>query len=466
MATHDPTASDRSDALGDPAPGDDLLAPVAPTPATEPPLVPSQAEPVGKAERLAAVDVLRGVALLGILAMNIVSFAWPFSAYDNPDLSGGPGLLNRSAWMVNQLLFSGKMMTLFSMLFGAGLVLMADRAERRGTAFAWVYYRRVLWLLVIGLIHAYFIWSGDILVAYALCGLVLFLFRSMSPGRLFALGTVLFIGSSLLFSILGLGIGAMRAMAETTSASVGTSEPGRAELAEAWEEMGAFFEPTEEQFAEQLTAYRGSYWEVFPHRAQESIGFQAFFLPLFIWGIAGRMLVGMAFMKWGAFSAERSTRFYGVMALIAYGIGLPLTIVGGLDLWATDFDVVRGMIFGSSLTQLATLPVALGHAAVVMLVVKSGVLPRLTARLAAVGRMALTNYLTQSIVGTLLFYGYGFGLFGTLDRPTLWLIVLAIWAIQLWYSPLWLARFRFGPAEWLWRSLTYLKFQPMRAAKA
>lgn len=123
------------------------------------------------------------------------------------------------------------------------------------------------------------------------------------------------------------------------------------------------------------------------------------------------------------------------------------------------------MVFGVALTQLGTVPVALGHAAVVMLVVKAGALPRLSARLAAVGRMALTNYLTQSILGTLLFYGYGVGLFGKLDRPELWLIVLAIWALQLWYSPIWLARFRFGPAEWIWRSLTYLKFQPMRAAK-
>lgn len=464
MTTLDSTDPDRSEAPGDPPPGADLLAPVAQSPPSEPP-APSRAEPVGKAERLAAVDVLRGVALLGILAMNIVSFAWPFSGYDNPDLSGGPGLVNRSAWMVNHLLFSGKMMSLFSMLFGAGLVLMADRADRRGVSFAWVYYRRILWLLVIGLIHAYFIWSGDILVAYALCGLVLFVFRSTSPRRLFVLGVVLIVGSSLVFPVMGLGLGAVRAMAETTSESISTSDSGRAAMAEAWQEMGAFFEPTEEQYAEQLAAYRGSYWEVFPHRAQESIGFQAFFLPLFIWGIAGRMMVGMAFMKRGAFAAERSTRFYLVMASIAYGIGLPLTIVGGLDLWATDFEVVRGTVFGAALAMLGMVPVALGHAAVVMLVVKSGALPRLTARLAAVGRMALTNYLTQSIVGTLLFYGYGLGLYGKLDRPQLWLIVLAIWALQLWYSPIWLARFRFGPAEWIWRSLTYLKFQPMRAAK-
>lgn len=152
--------------------------------------------------------------------------------------------------------------------------------------------------------------------------------------------------------------------------------------------------------------------------------------------------------------------------MIAYGIGLSLSVIGGVDMWSSDFDVIRAMAFGGTLGIWGAVPVALGHAAVVMLVVKSGALPRLASRLSAVGRMALTNYLVQSIVGTLIFNGYGLGYFGTVGRPGLWLIVLAIWAAQLWYSPLWLARFRFGPAEWLWRSLTYMTPQPMRVKNA
>jgi uncharacterized protein len=463
METHDPTPPGPTDAPADRPLGAD---PAAPVPTIDEPRAgpvgpePRRTGPVAEAERLTAVDVLRGVALLGILAMNVVTFAWPFSAYENPDLSGGPSLANRAAWLVNEVVFSGKMMSLFSMLFGAGLVLMADRAEGRGVRFAGVYYRRILWLLAIGLVHAYVVWSGDILVAYAVSGLFLFFFRAMSPGRLIALGAVLIVGSSLVFPVFGLGLGLMKGLGTLAERSVDPSAvPGGVGMAEGWREARAMFAPTEEQFE----GYRGGFWEVFRHRAVESFSFQAFFLTIFGWGIAGRMLLGMGLMKLGVFSAGRSSRFYWTMLAVGYGVGLPMTIFGAADLWRTDFDPIRGSVLGSSLVMMAMVPVALGHAAAVMLAVKAGALPRLTARLAAVGRMALTNYLVQSLIGTSLFYGYGLGLFGKVDRPGLWLIVLAVWALQLWYSPLWLSRFRFGPMEWLWRSLTYMKPQPMRA---
>src|SRR5262245_28441400 len=133
--------------------------------------------PVAPAERVTAVDVLRGVALLGILPMNIVAFAWPFSAYFDPTAGGGFEGLDRVIWIVCHIVFDQKMLTIFSMLFGAGLVLMGERAEARGRSITGIYYRRVLWLLAIGMVHAYLLWDGDILVAYAQCGLFLYLFR-------------------------------------------------------------------------------------------------------------------------------------------------------------------------------------------------------------------------------------------------------------------------------------------------
>lgn len=455
MDTNEPTAQA--------FPTEPAADPLAPGPDTTECPTPRRAEPVVEAERVAAVDVLRGFALLGILAMNVVTFAWPFSGYENPNLSGGPGLANRMAWLVGYLFFSGKMMSLFSMLFGAGLVLMSDRAEGRGAKIAGVYYRRIFWLFLIGMVHAYFIWSGDILVTYALCGSVLFFFRRMSPTRLIVLGIVLLLGSNLLFSMMGLSLGFMQGSAYLAQWETGPN-PNQAILgmAEGWTEMQAQFNPNPEQFAEQIEHFRGGYWEVFRHRAFETFAFQSSFLPLFFSGIIGRMMLGMALLKLGVFSAKRTNRFYVVMALMAYGAGLSLSVIGSVDLWRSDFEPIRAMAFGSTIGLWGAVPVALGHAAVVMLVVKSGALPRLAARLSAVGRMALTNYLVQSIVGTLIFNGYGLGYFGTVGRPGLWVIVLAIWAVQLWYSPLWLARFRFGPAEWLWRSLTYLTPQPMR----
>ncbi len=150
----------------------------------------SRPEPVAANERIAAVDVLRGFALLGILAMNIVAFGWPGGAYENPTLGGGFSGLDRVIWAFNYLFFEMKMMTLFSMLFGAGLVLMGERSDRRGASMRGVYYRRCLWLLVIGLVHSYLIWSGDILVMYAECGLIIYLFRRWRPRTLIPVGVV------------------------------------------------------------------------------------------------------------------------------------------------------------------------------------------------------------------------------------------------------------------------------------
>ena len=175
-----------------------------------------------------------------------------------------------------------------------------------------------------------------------------------------------------------------------------------------------------------------------------------------------RMLLGMGLMKIGVFSAQRSRSFYAWMAALGYGIGLPLMVFDALALIRHEFKddyLLHGGIFYN---EFGSLVVALGHVGLIMLIVQSGALSWLTHRLAAVGRMALSNYLTHSIVCTTLFYGYGFGLFGQINRTGLAAIVLAIWVFQLWISPIWLKHFRFGPAEWVWRSLTYWKLQPMR----
>jgi uncharacterized protein len=181
---------------------------------------------------------------------------------------------------------------------------------------------------------------------------------------------------------------------------------------------------------------------------------------------ASRMFLGMGLMKLGVFGGERPMRFYARTAALGYGIGLPLMVVDAVEQVRHGFDDAYLLHGGELYNDLGSLVVAMGHVGLLVLIVKAGALGRLTRRLAAVGRMALSNYLMQSIVCTTLFYGYGFGLFGRVGRPGLCAIVLAIWAVQLVASPLWLGRFRFGPAEWLWRSLTYGKLQPMRNPSA
>ena len=179
------------------------------------------------------------------------------------------------------------------------------------------------------------------------------------------------------------------------------------------------------------------------------------------WLAGGRMLIGMGLMKLDVFSGRRSRRFYLWLALLGYGIGLPLVAYDAYKLIRTNFGFRFQLHGGIFLNFFGSVLVALGHVGALMLIFKAGRLTWLTSRLAAVGRMALTNYLTHSIVCTTLFYGYGFGAFGHVNRTGLAGIVLVIWIVQLLVSPIWLERFRFGPAEWLWRSLTYWKLQPM-----
>jgi uncharacterized protein len=429
--------------------------------------------PVTAAERFFAVDALRGFALLGILAMNIVGFGWPMAAYNNPFRGGGFAGTDRADWIFNHLVFEGKMMSIFSMLFGAGLVLMDQRAASRGASVGGVYYRRVLWLLVIGLVHAYLIWSGDILVLYAECGLFLYLFRKMRPKTLMILGVSAFM--LLVPIVLGFvaGIDYMKAATARVEAQTKAGEtPSRFDQRlHGWWTNGLqkHLTPNPEQEAKEwdkdMTIHRGGYVGIVKHRAvqlvfEHTLGF------LLGGGLfaGGRMLLGMGLMKLGVFSAARSRRFYLWMVGLGYGIGLPLMVFDAVELIGHRFSIDYMLHGGIFTNAFGSLVVALGHVGLLMLIVQAGAMTWLTHRLAAVGRMALSNYLTHSIVCTTLFYGYGFGLFGTINRTGLAAIVLTIWIAQLIISPIWLRFFRFGPAEWLWRSLTYWRLQPMRIA--
>jgi len=434
-----------------------------------------RAEPVSSSERYFAVDVLRGFALLGILAMNIVAFGWPMAAYGNPMRGGGFEGLDRAIWFGNHLFFEGKMMTIFSMLFGAGLVLMDQRAEARGAKIRGVYYRRVLWLLVIGLIHAYLIWNGDILVLYAECGLLLYLFRNRRPKTLIILGICAMLAMVPVILGFATAFDYMRAATARVEAQIKAGEkpsPLDQKIHDIWtKNVKENVLPNPEQqaksFAEELATHRGGYFGIVKHRApqlliEHTVGF---LLGGFLVAMS-RMLLGMGLMKLGVFSAARSIRFYVWMAAVGYGIGLPLMVFDSLELIHHEFGLDYELHGGLFYNLFGSVVVALGHVGLLMLIVQSGALQWLTRRLAAVGRMALSNYLTHSLVCTTLFYGYGFGLFGHINRTGLAAIVLAIWVFQLLVSPIWLKYYRFGPAEWLWRSLTYWRLQPMRVNTA
>ena len=382
---------------------------------------------------------------------------------------------DRAVWFFNHLIFEAKMMTIFSMLFGAGLVLMNDRALVREVSLRGVYYRRIFWLLVIGAIHAYLIWDGDILFLYAECGLILYLFRNKTPRTLIIAGVTLMLLIVPLVLGFGAAIDGMRSVTARVDAQVKAGEtPGRFDqrIRSIWvnhlqEEFKPNLDQKAKQWNESMEMHRGGYPGIVKHRAWDLLMEQTIGFILGGFFFAGaRMLLGMGLTKMGVFSAQRSRSFYTWMVVLGYGVGLPLMVYDALALIRNEFKaeyVLHGGIFYNAFGSLV---VALGHVGLIMLIVQSGALSWLTHRLAAVGRMALSNYLTQSIVCTTLFYGYGFGLFGQINRTGLAAIVLAIWIFQLWISPLWLKHLRFGPAEWVWRSLTYWKVQPITLTQA
>ena len=442
----------------------------SPIPETETkPIV--RALPVSGKDRVGSVDVIRGVALLGILAMNVVAFGWPGEVYGIPILAPDHDWADLTLWAFNHLVFETKMMTLFSMLFGAGLVLMSDRAEGRGAKIRGVYYRRVAWLLVIGAIHAYLIWDGDILVLYASCGFLLYPVRRWSAQRLIVVGVCL---NLLLIPLIAgfrfVGVPFMARTAARVEAQVKAGEKPKwweTKVQEGWREIAKTEMPKREDFLKSIATHRGPYWGLVKERARELIfGHTIGFVFVGWWFAGGRMLIGMGLMKLGAFSARLSQRAYQKMMAIGYGIGLPLMAFDAYHQASHGFFLGRRLWYALDgwplLIAYGSLPVVFGHIGLVMLIYQKGALSWLTRRLAAVGQMALSCYLFDSIACSTLFYGYGLDFFATLHRPLLYAVVLTIWTMQLLICPLWLERFRIGPAEWLWRSLTYWKVQPMR----
>jgi len=406
-----------------------------------------KASPVEATERIRSIDILRGFAVLGILVMNVQDFSMISAAYFNPTIYGDLAGANWLVWLFSHIFADQKFMTLFSLLFGAGIVLFTSRAESKGVRAAGVYYRRTLWLLLFGVLHGYCLWSGDILYAYAMCALLAYLFRRRSPRTLLILGLASLTICSWIYLSAGLS------MSEWPPEQVETMR----------EEMWA---PAADEIADEVAAYSGGYGEQMRDRIPSTVSMhtEAFFF-YFLWRAGGLMLIGMALYRWRVFSAERSNRFYLTMLISGFGIGVPLIVQGIRKHIDHGWSFEYSFFLGSQYNYWGSLFVAAAYIGGIMLIVRSVKSERLLAPLAATGRMAFTNYIMQTALCTFIFYGHGFGLFGSVERTSQILLVIAVWIFQIALSRIWLEHFRFGPLEWLWRSLTYWKAQPMRRAK-
>jgi uncharacterized protein len=390
--------------------------------------------------RINQLDVMRGFALLGILIMNIISFGLPAAHYFNPYAEGPLHGWNRGVLVFSELFANEKFMGLFSLLFGASVVLFTDKVEEKGRSALAFHMRRNGWLLVFGLLHAYLLWVGDILVTYALCSVWLFFVRKWSARSLFIAS-----GVSVLLLLL-------------MDALMGLSVPYWS--AEDLTEFSAFWTPGSTTIAEEVATMRGSWSDQMTIRVPGALAMQMEYLPMLALRATAMMLLGMGLYKAGVLNGSRGQRWNGGLAIIGMAMGLAITG------WGFHFSETRewsmNVFFNGGLFRsLGMVFLVMGYVGGILWLCGGVKRDWLERWLAPLGRMALTNYLAQTVICTTLMYGHGFGMFGSLGRAQLWLLVLPIWVVQIIASKWWMARFAFGPIEWAWRSLTHWRIQPM-----
>lgn len=391
-------------------------------------------------------------------------------AYNDPTLGGGSTGLDLYTWIMTNLLFEGTMRGLFSLLFGVGMFILIDGLERKGAGIeaANIYFRRLSWLLVFGLIHGYLLlWIGEILYNYALMGFLVFSFRKLAPLRLVVIALAMFCAGALwsYFDYLDekkLTTQAQEAQILKADGKTLSDELKKAD--EKWQER--IIQKTPESINEENLKMRKGYVDVMVHLGSTFRHFNEHDpYRLDVWDILAVMLIGIALYKWNVLGADKSFGFYGLIALAGYSIGFVVNYFEVTSIMKGNFSMLA--FSKANITyDLGRIPMALGHVAMIMIFCKANILMWLKRALAAVGQMALTNYVMHSVFSLVLFTGAGFGLFGKLHRHELLYVVVSIWVFQLIVSPIWLRYFLFGPLEWIWRNLSYNKRHPFRRASA
>lgn len=426
---------------------------------------PTSLLPVEQAERIYSLDILRGIVLLGILLMNIVGYGL-WGAYRDPTVAGGADGLNLVVWKTTSMFFEGTMRALFSLLFGVGMFVLTDRLENKGGGInvADIYFRRTLWLMFFGLVHAYLLlWGGEILFSYGVMGLLIFSFRKMAPKHLAVIAIFLIICGSIWDYADHRSNIKLVQNASIAKQYISEGKPLTMELKKAqakWEEKQ--YERSQEFLNDKIENMRKGYFQIVaflaPHNKEEDMRSWYRWDP---WDILSMMLLGIALFKWNVLTAGRSYKLYAFMVLIGYTIGLSINYYELQVILNSKFSFL-GFSQATLTYYWGRLFTAMGHIGLIMIFCKLPILRWLKTSLASVGKMALTNYLMHSVICMIVFKGVGFGMFGKLQRYELYYVVISIWIFQLIVSPIWLTYFRFGPAEWLWRSLTYLKMQPIK----
>ncbi len=435
------------------------------------PTSPNLAAPVSQQERIVVLDGLRGIALLGILLMNIPYMGLPEPAFDHPLLNNELGTINEKVWWYINWIPEGTQRAIFSLLFGAGIILFVNRLEKRmdGMWPAEYFLRRQLWLMVFGLFNGYILlWPGDILFQYSIIGIVAFVFRRL-PVKGLLIASVICL---LLMTARGnrdlykqkdmIQKGELVAKLDTTKVKLTDVQK---------EELGAMTGMKEKsdtaalkkEMKRNLEKSTGSYGVLYNYMSGITAMIEFNYTYYGIWDILLFMILGMAFFKSGVLTGQVPVKIYWAMFIGGMGLGLLLTWLRLSDIMHYKFNLFEiTKNKGIEYYELSRTLRSIGLFGLLMLLFKSGWFNWLFKLMRPVGQMAFTNYLMQSLMGGLFFFGIGLGMMGKLQRYEIYLVAMAIWAIEITWSHIWLRYFRFGPLEWCWRSLTYWKKQPMR----
>ena len=403
-------------------------------------------------QRHITLDAMRGFAVMGILAMNIIGFAMPEWAYITPAAYGTETVADQITWAFSFIFIDGKMRGLFSLLFGASMMLVMDRATAKGESAAQVHYRRMGWLAVFGLAHYFFIWFGDVLFLYAIVGMIAFWFRDWPPERLVKVALIIFAVGLVIWGLQFGGLQVWQFLATRPDAS--------ADMVRQYREM---MDSPDFAFniAPDLALHRGSYAEIVADKLNDwSAPITTVLMS--VCETLPLMMIGMAMHKSGFMTGNWEAADYRRWAMRLVPIGLLLTAALAAWMMAADFDRVTSLAVFFFWGAVPRMMLTIGYAAVLILLIGRYRHHPMLARVAAAGRSAFSNYLGTSIVMTTIFYGYGFGLFGDVGRVGVWVFVIGAWAVMLFWSKPWLTKFHYGPLEWLWRSLARGKMQAMR----
>ena len=434
-------------------------------------VTPALGSPVSQQERITIIDSLRGFAILGILLMNIPGFGLPNPMGGDPSVLNEWGTINFKVWYFVDWFPEGTQRAIFSMLFGAGILLFVGGKEKRldGLLPADYFFRRQLWLMIFSLIDVFILlWYGDILLDYACLGMIMYSFRKLSS-------KALLIGAGLCFVFMlarenrdlyhdkkVISRGEKIAAIDTTITKLSIIEKEQLNAMQDFKDRTTI-EGRQKRMKKAMLKTQGSYETLYEYRTSRYVDDLVRYLFFGIWDVLLFMFFGMAFFKMGILTGQASVKVYAGMCIVGLGMGLTFSyfrLQSFIDVKFNWYEYTKNVSFG--FYELSRTFRSIGILGLLMLLYKSGLFKWLFALMRPVGQMAFTNYLMQSFMCGLFFYGIGLGMYGHLQRHEVYYVVAAVWTLQIIWSHAWLKFFRFGPLEWAWRSLTYWKLQPFK----